>query len=104
MTTTSAVTAVTDNLGHDVVEPLSTSRVVRWLPILLITVAAFLQLIKLPNLFLLGAYAFGDQGAGLTADRLVASGERPGVDFNYLYGLMPLAVSRGVYALFGCSP
>jgi len=61
-------------------------------------------LVKWPNQMLFAAYAFGDQGANLAADQLLVAGWRPGRDFNYLYGLIPLLVGRVVFGLFGCTP
>jgi len=45
-----------------------------------------------------------DGGAALRADEIIAMGQRPGVDFFYYYGPLPLLLSRAFFAIFGRSP
>src|SRR5437588_9120859 len=49
-------------------------------------------------------FAFHDSGADLTIASLTARGLRPGVDFGYIYGLLPLLVNRLWYGAFGATP
>ncbi len=49
-------------------------------------------------------WAFDDRGANLTIQYLLSRGYRPGLDFGYPYGLLPLAVGRVWFALFGLTP
>jgi len=45
-----------------------------------------------------------DPGAVLRADEIIAQGQRPGVDFFYYYGPLPLLVSKAFFFVFGRSP
>jgi len=45
-----------------------------------------------------------DPGAVLRTDDVISQGFRPGADFFYYYGLLPLAVSRAFFSIFGRSP
>lgn len=45
-----------------------------------------------------------DPGGALRADQLVAEGARPGVDFFYYYGFLPLLVARAFFAIAPRSP
>jgi hypothetical protein len=45
-----------------------------------------------------------DPGAVLRADEIIALGQRPGVDFFYYYGPLPLLVSRAFFFVLGRSP
>src|SRR4051794_22254967 len=74
------------------------------LPAFLRRAAVGLVAARLPALLALKGYAFSDAGATLTLDRLVADGQRPGVDFVYLYGLLPIAVGRAWFAVWGATP
>jgi hypothetical protein len=47
--------------------------------------------------------AFGDTGANLTVQYLINHGYRPGVDFEYPYGLLPLWLGRLWLGIFGLS-
>jgi hypothetical protein len=76
----------------------------RLFTILIVVESLAIVLAKWPNQMLFELYAFGDQGAVLAADRLLVEGWRPGVDFNYLYGLISLLVGRIVFGMFGCTP
>jgi|SRR5208282_3224327 len=49
-------------------------------------------------------YGFGDAGANFTMQYLLGLGLRPGLDFGYIYGLLPLLVGRFWFALFGPTP
>jgi len=49
-------------------------------------------------------YAYGDSGADLVIPTLTARGLRPGVDFGYIYGLLPLALNRAWFAAAGATP
>jgi len=45
-----------------------------------------------------------DPGAVLRTDEIIAQGQRPGSDFFYYYGPLPLLVSRAFFFVFGRSP
>jgi hypothetical protein len=45
-----------------------------------------------------------DPGAALRVDEIVAQGARPGIDFFYYYGFLPIAVTRAFFSVFGRSP
>lgn len=45
-----------------------------------------------------------DPGAVLRADEIIAHGQRPGLDFYYYYGPLPLLVCRAFFFVFGRSP
>jgi len=45
-----------------------------------------------------------DPGAVLRTDEIIAQGQRPGIDFYYYYGPLPLLVSRAFFFVFGRSP
>lgn len=49
-------------------------------------------------------WAFDDQGANLTAQYLLSHGYRPGTDFGYHYGLLPLLWGRIWFDVFGLTP
>jgi len=63
-----------------------------------------LMIARLPETMNFEAFAFGDRGANLTLQYLVANGYRPAIDFGYHYGLLPILVARGWFAIFGASP
>lgn len=48
-------------------------------------------------------FAIFDSGGELAIQDLVRRGYQPGIDFGYLYGLLPLLIGRGWYALAGLS-
>ena len=54
-----------------------------------------LLLARLPIALDFKLFAFYDQGSALRADRLVAGGLVPTVDFGFSYGLLPLALQTG---------
>jgi hypothetical protein len=74
------------------------------LPVVLLmwTVACYVA--RLPSHVQFADFAFGDPGAVLSVDVLVAEGLQPGVDFSYLYGLLPLGVGRLWFAMLGTTP
>jgi len=45
-----------------------------------------------------------DAGAALRTDEIIALGQRPGVDFFYYYGPLPILLGRAFFAIFGRSP
>lgn len=49
-------------------------------------------------------FTFGDQGANITAQNLIARGFRPTIDFGYSYGLLSLLGIRLWFSLFGATP
>ena len=49
-------------------------------------------------------YGFGDAGENLTLQYLLGLGLRPGLDFGYHYGLLPLLIGRFWFGLFGPTP
>jgi hypothetical protein len=61
-------------------------------------------IIRLPLAMSLDAYAFADRGAFPTACYLVTHGRRPMVDFGYIYGLLPMLATQGVFHLFEWAP
>jgi hypothetical protein len=74
------------------------------LTILLASEALVLGLLHLAADVRFDWFAFFDGGAELTVHALMARGLRPTLDFGYIYGLLPLLVGKGWYALFGLSP
>jgi hypothetical protein len=58
----------------------------------------------LPVLLSFRVFAFLDSGSGLIADRLVAAGRLPGIDFGYYHGLLPLVMGRAWFSMFGDTP
>ena len=71
--------------------------------ILIIEVVGF-WLANLPTWLDFPAFAFGDLGASLTTQDLVARGYRPGIDFAHHYGLLPIAIGRVWFGLVGSTP
>src|ERR1019366_7184740 len=45
-----------------------------------------------------------DPGAALRTDEIVAAGSRPGTDFFYYYGPLPILLCRAFFFVFGRSP
>ncbi|MGD0116817.1 MAG: hypothetical protein ABSD30_02050, partial [Candidatus Binatus sp.] len=65
--------------------------------------AVVLNLLQLPGSLNFG-FLFGDTGANITAQYLVANGYRPAVDFGYHYGLLPLLLGHVWFSVTGASP
>lgn len=65
--------------------------------------AVVLNLFQLPGSLNFG-FLFGDTGANITAQYLVANGYRPAVDFGYHYGLLPLLLGHVWFSVTGTSP
>ena len=63
-----------------------------------------LMIARLPETMSFENFAFCDRGANLTLQYLVANGLRPAIDFGYHYGLLPILLARGWFAIFGASP
>ncbi len=63
-----------------------------------------LAVLRLPHEMSFGAFIFGDHGGWLTVQALAARGVRPGVDFSYFYGLLPIFVGRLWFGAFGLTP
>ena len=63
-----------------------------------------LMIAKLPETMSFENFAFCDRGANLTLQYLVANGFRPAIDFGYHYGLLPILLGRGWFAIFGATP
>lgn len=61
-------------------------------------------LIRLPLVLSLDSYAFADRGMFPTVCYLVTHGHRPGIDFGYPYGLLPIMLTQGVFHLLRWSP
>ncbi|MEA5581266.1 hypothetical protein VB620_07925 [Nodularia harveyana UHCC-0300] len=57
-----------------------------------------------PSSASLAHFMFGDPGAALKADYLIAQGYSPTIDFTYYYGLLPLSIGRAWFELFGRTP
>jgi len=73
------------------------------LSIALCVEAVLLNLLQLAGTLNFG-FLFGDTGANITAQYLVASGYRPAVDFGYHYGLLPLFIGHVWFSVAGASP
>jgi len=73
-----------------------------WLCITLVLLAAWA--LQWPSAADLKLFALYDPGSALRADALVAQGLKPGVDFGFSYGLVPLLIGRGWLAAFGRTP
>src|SRR6478736_744167 len=61
-------------------------------------------LIQLPRVADFEKFAFYDEGAWLHLDQLFASGKMPATDIGYSYGMLPIILSRGWFALTGRTP
>jgi hypothetical protein len=86
--------------------PLLTAPKAKWITRLSIALsieAVLLQLLQLP-LSLNFGFLFGDTGANITAQYLIANGYRPTVDFSYLYGLLPLFLGHLWFSMTGATP
>jgi hypothetical protein len=65
--------------------------------------AVVLNLLQLPGSLGFG-FLFGDTGANVTAQYLVANGYRPNVDFGYSYGLLSLFLGHVWFSVAGSTP
>lgn len=73
-----------------------------WLCITLVLLGAWA--LQWPSAADLKLFALYDPGSALRADALVAQGLKPGVDFGFSYGLVPLLIGRGWLGAFGRTP
>lgn len=80
--------------------PVSTALLAGVFAIEMIAVA----LQRLPRDLSFNAFAFADPGSWIAVQYVTAHGARPGVDFGYLYGLLPILIGRGWFGLFGLTP
>ena len=71
------------------------------LGVVLLAAFAALFLLSWPTVFSFALWVLYDRGNLLNVDYLMADGMRPGIDFFYSYGLLPLAVQRAAFALGG---
>src|SRR5262245_59039016 len=76
----------------------------RWWGVTVLGVTAATYVIRLPRTASFIDFAFGDPGSTLKVDTLVAEGYRPGIEFGYPYGLLPVAVGRVWFHVFGRTP
>ncbi len=75
-----------------------------WLfPLGLTLVVVFRAVFSLPSELSFHNFAFMDLGGFQHVDRLIGEGLRPGVDFGYTYGLLPLLLQHLYFAAFGSS-
>ena len=63
-----------------------------------------LCIVSVPSIFSFNNFAFGDQGSELTIQYLVRAGDRPGVDFFYHYGLLPILAGNIWFGALGLTP
>jgi hypothetical protein len=80
------------------------SRSALWLSLLFCVETLAYALVRLPTDLGFDANAFGDRGDFLSISYLVAHGSRPGVDFGYHWGLVPIMLAQAWFALFGATP
>ncbi len=78
----------------------------RALPLVILFAAELLALaiLRIPSDLGFNAFAFADRGSWLTVVAYAQQGQRPGVDFGYTYGLLPIWISSGWFHLFGATP
>ncbi len=74
-----------------------------WLTIILIVEVLVVAAFQSP-LVRFDRFAIFDSGGELAIQDLIRRGYRPGIDFGYLYGLLPLLIGRIWYGLAGLSP
>src|SRR5215469_5895317 len=75
-----------------------------WLFALFGTEVALVAAVRVPGALTFREFAFQDSGTNFTLQQLVARGLRPGIDFGYAYGLLPLTAGRLWFAAFGATP
>ena len=63
-----------------------------------------LAIIRLPYGLDFDAFAFSDIGSNFTLQHLLSQGQRPGLDFGYPYGLLPVLAGKIWFSLFGMTP
>jgi hypothetical protein len=63
-----------------------------------------LSIVHVPRIFSFNSWAFSSPGSELTVQYLAREGYRPGVDFVYFYGLLPLLVGRVWFGALGITP
>ena len=74
------------------------------LTILLSAEILLVAILRIPYDLGLNAFAFGDRGSWLVVHYLASHGQRPGIDFGYSYGLLPIWFSAGWFGMFGATP
>jgi hypothetical protein len=85
------------------IKSLKESRFLKiWLIFTLLSIAGYV--IRYPQLEAQFENIFTDLGANFKADLLITKGYAPTIDFNYLYGLLSLAIGRVWFSVFGRSP
>jgi hypothetical protein len=77
---------------------------VRPLFALLCVEAIALFMLRLAGTLQFNNFAFFDSGANLTVQYLIGQGLRPGIDFAYHYGLLPLLIGRAWFGVLGLHP
>ncbi|HZP45372.1 MAG TPA: hypothetical protein VFB15_06970 [Candidatus Binataceae bacterium] len=75
-----------------------------WLGAAFVAELAAVYLWRLPLLYNFNNFAFWDCGGYLVAHDLLKQGLRPGIDFGWQYGLLPLLVQEACYAMAGATP
>lgn len=81
----------------------TSSRFFWWLAAILTVEALALAILFAPN-ERFTRFAYNDSGADLVIPTLLARGLRPGLDFGYIYGLLPLAITRVAQTTLGATP
>jgi hypothetical protein len=76
----------------------------RWMFIALATEFLVLTVARLPYGLDFDAFAFSDIGSNFTIQSLVAIGQKPGIDFGYHYGLLPILVGKIWFTFCGMTP
>jgi len=71
---------------------------------ILATEAIAIFVYRLPQTLTFNDFAFFDTGSNLTIQSLIDRGYRPGIDFSYQYGLLPLLFGRVWFGLCGLTP
>jgi hypothetical protein len=75
-----------------------------WLFVFLAIELIALAIVRLPYGLDFDAFAFSDIGSNFTLQYLVSQGQRPGLDFGYPYGLLPVLAGKIWFSLFGMTP
>lgn len=87
---------------NSVTEPSSRQQMWLFLPLAAELIA--LAVVRLPYGLDFDAFAFSDIGSNFTVQHLVSLGLKPGIDFGYPYGLLPILAGRIWFSLFGMTP